>query len=224
MRSRMRSMKWWKRARACSGGAPWSRSLSPAYRMSGRGAQRKDDAREEFDAFGKRAAAEAAVEHGDAGEAIGDVIPKADRGGAVEDSGVLAGRETQSKACSSDSNWDGARHARRVCIAAIRSRDDFGARFGAEVALAVDADADRACFEVAPAEDEHGVDFLLLGAEDFAVDLVGGGVDGGADAGGAKLGEDGVGVIEQRRFVADGQDAHLVRGRARAGNCRRNAR
>ena len=63
--------------------------------------------------------------------------------------------------------------------------DDFGAGLGAEVALAVDADADVAGFEVAVAEDEHGVDFHRLGAGDLGFDRVGAGVEFGAYAVGA---------------------------------------
>ena len=51
------------------------------------------------------------------------------------------------------------------------------ARFGAEVAFAVDAHADGVGFHVAFSDHEHGVDFHLLGALDFAVDLVGAFVD-----------------------------------------------
>src|SRR5438874_1064909 len=56
-------------------------------------------------------------------------------------------------------------------------RDGFGARFGAEVAFTVDADADGISFHVAFPDHEHGVDFHLLGALDFAVDLVGAFID-----------------------------------------------
>ena len=51
--------------------------------------------------------------------------------------------------------------------------DDLGPWLGAEVAFAVHADADGAGFQVAVADDEHGVDLHLLGALDLAVDLVG---------------------------------------------------
>src|ERR1041384_2831855 len=50
--------------------------------------------------------------------------------------------------------------------------DGFGARFGAEIAFAVDADADRVGFHFAICDYEHGVHFHLLGALDFAVDLI----------------------------------------------------
>jgi hypothetical protein len=42
-------------------------------------------------------------------------------------------------------------------------RDDFIAWLGAEVALTVHADSDGISFEIAIADDEHGVDFHLLG-------------------------------------------------------------
>ncbi len=49
--------------------------------------------------------------------------------------------------------------------------DGFGARFGAEIALPVNADADGVGFHVAFSDHEHRVEFNLLGALDFAVDL-----------------------------------------------------
>jgi hypothetical protein len=57
----------------------------------------------------------------------------------------------------------------------------FGARFGAEIAFAVDADADGVGFHVAFSNYEHGVHFHLLGALDFPVDFVGAFVDFRAD-------------------------------------------
>src|SRR6266446_1689542 len=57
----------------------------------------------------------------------------------------------------------------------------FGARFGAEVAFAMDADADGISFHVAFSDYEHGVHFHLLGALDFAVDFVVAAVDFRAD-------------------------------------------
>src|SRR6478672_4582425 len=59
--------------------------------------------------------------------------------------------------------------------------DRFGARFGAEIAFAVKADAHGVCFHVAFADHEHGMHFHLLGALDFAVDLVGAFVHFGSD-------------------------------------------
>ena len=62
---------------------------------------------------------------------------------------------------------------------------DFGdclrARLGAEIAFAVNADADGVGFHIAFADYEHGVHFHLLSALDFAVDLVGAFVDFRAD-------------------------------------------
>jgi hypothetical protein len=49
----------------------------------------------------------------------------------------------------------------------------FGARFGPEIAFAVNADAHCIGFHVALSNHEHRVDFHLLSALDFAVDLVG---------------------------------------------------
>ena len=45
------------------------------------------------------------------------------------------------------------------------------ARFGAEIALAVHANADGIGFHVALPDDQHGVDFHLFDALDFTVDL-----------------------------------------------------
>jgi hypothetical protein len=45
--------------------------------------------------------------------------------------------------------------------------DDFGARLGAEIAFAVNADTDSVGFHVAVSDDEHGVDFHLLGVAIF---------------------------------------------------------
>jgi len=66
--------------------------------------------------------------------------------------------------------------------------DALGARFGAEVALAVDADADRVGFHIPRADDEHGVDFHLLGVGDLGFDVVGAGVEFAADLVGAQFG------------------------------------
>jgi hypothetical protein len=51
--------------------------------------------------------------------------------------------------------------------------DCFAARFGPEIAFAVDPDAHYARIHVALSDHEHGVDFHLLSALDFAVDLIG---------------------------------------------------
>lgn len=55
--------------------------------------------------------------------------------------------------------------------------DGFGARFRAEIAFAVNADADGVRFHVAFSDHEHAMHFHLLGALDFAVDFVGAFVD-----------------------------------------------
>lgn len=83
---------------------------------------------------------------------------------------------------------------------------------GSGVALAVDADADVAGFEVAEAEDEHGVDLLLLGVLDLAFHIVGGDVEFGADAVLAQFGVDAFGVVDEFVFGADGEDADLLGG------------
>ena len=89
--------------------------------------------------------------------------------------------------------------------------DDFGARLGAKVSLAMDADADRAGFEVATPDHEHGVDFHLLGSGDFGFDVIVARVELGTDFVGTQFGLDGAGVFEERCFVADGQDTDLFR-------------
>jgi hypothetical protein len=66
--------------------------------------------------------------------------------------------------------------------------DNFIPRFRAEVALTVDADANSVGLHVAFSDHEHGVDFHLLGALDLAVDVVGTGVELGADLLCAQLG------------------------------------
>ena len=59
--------------------------------------------------------------------------------------------------------------------------DRFGARLRAEIAFAVHSDANGVGVHVAFSDHEHGVHFHLLGALDFAVDVVGALVDLGAD-------------------------------------------
>ena len=73
----------------------------------------------------------------------------------------------------------------------------------------MDADANGVGFHVAFSDHEHGVDFHLLGALDFAVDLVGAFVDFGAHLMSAQFVQNRSRVIEQFRIVADGEDAHL---------------
>lgn len=88
--------------------------------------------------------------------------------------------------------------------------DDIDARPGAEVALAVDAHADRAGFEIAMPEDEHGVDFHLLGAGDFGFDVVAARVQLAADFVDAQFVRNRTGILEGRSFVADPEDAALL--------------
>ena len=59
--------------------------------------------------------------------------------------------------------------------------DRFAARFGAEIPFAVNADADAIGVQVPASDHEHGADFHLFGALDFAVDLVCAFVDFRAD-------------------------------------------
>src|SRR5687768_18613166 len=79
--------------------------------------------------------------------------------------------------------------------------DDFGSWFGAEVAFPVDADAYVSGFEVAAAEDEHRVHFLLLGTLDLSVDLVGAGIEFATHALGAQFGLNRFRVVHQRFFI-----------------------
>ncbi len=80
----------------------------------------------------------------------------------------------------------------------------------------MDADADGVRFHVAFSDHEHGVDFHLFGALDFAVDLVGAFVDFRADLMSAQFVQNRSCVIEQFRVIADGEDAHLF-GRNQSG-------
>jgi len=56
------------------------------------------------------------------------------------------------------------------------------------------------------------VDFGLFGLLDFAVDLVVAVIPLGAHEVGAQFPHEGLGVVHQRGFLADGQDAHLLGG------------
>src|SRR5438270_540660 len=66
----------------------------------------------------------------------------------------------------------------RVCH---RSGDRFAAWFGAEISSAVNANAYGLSFHVALSDYEHGVNLYLLGALNFAVDIVGAVVEFCAD-------------------------------------------
>ena len=88
--------------------------------------------------------------------------------------------------------------------------DHFIARFGAEVAFAVFAEADGVGFQIAVADHEHGVHFHLLGTRDFRFDVVVAGVEFAADFFGAEFGLDGSGVFHERFLVANGEDADLL--------------
>src|SRR5688572_28527950 len=67
----------------------------------------------------------------------------------------------------------------------------FVARLRAEIALTMDTYADGVRFQVAIADDEHGVDFHLLGVGDFGLDVVAAGIELTADLVGAQFGLDG---------------------------------
>src|SRR6267142_314045 len=72
-------------------------------------------------------------------------------------------------------------------------RHNFGFGFRADVAFAVDADADVAGFHVARADDEHGVDPGLLGVGDLRLDGVGTEIALATDEVRAQFADDGLG-------------------------------
>lgn len=74
--------------------------------------------------------------------------------------------------------------------------DYFVARFGAEVAFAVFANADGVGFHVPAADDKHGVHFHLFGGGDLRFHMVAAGVEFGADLVRAQFGLDGAGVFD----------------------------
>ena len=80
----------------------------------------------------------------------------------------------------------------------------------------MNADTDGVRFHIAVADDEHGVDFHLLGVRDLGFDVVGAGIEFGADLMRAQFRVDSAGVIEQRSFIADGKDADLF-GESQSG-------
>ena len=88
-------------------------------------------------------------------------------------------------------------------------REHFSAGLCAEVTPAVDTDADSVSFHVAVTDDEHRVDFHLLGTGDLGFDVVAARVELGADFVGAQLVLNGARVFEERRFIADWEDADL---------------
>ena len=73
----------------------------------------------------------------------------------------------------------------------------------------MEADGNVAGVHVAAADDEHRVDFRLLGFLNLAVDLVRREIRLAADETGAQLVHDGLGVIHQRLLLADGHRAPL---------------
>ena len=82
--------------------------------------------------------------------------------------------------------------------------------FRVEVAFAVDADG--VCFQVVVADHESRVgamDFHFFGVGDLGFDVVGADVEFRADLMGAELVENGAGVIKERSFIADREDADL---------------
>ena len=79
----------------------------------------------------------------------------------------------------------------------------------------MEADADGAGVHVPAADDEHGVDSELLDVLDFRLDRAVAEVGAHADHLAAQFGNDGLGVLDERReggiiFRADGNDADLV--------------
>src|SRR3954468_18270052 len=88
---------------------------------------------------------------------------------------------------------------------------DFPTWLGAEVTFAMNANADCLGLHVPITDDEHGVDFHFFGVGDFRFDMIGARVEFSADLMGPELVEDGAGIIEKRRFVADGKNTDLLR-------------
>jgi hypothetical protein len=73
----------------------------------------------------------------------------------------------------------------------------------------VDADTDRVGVHVALSDHEHGVDFHLFGALDFAVDVVVAlSISARLDARAARSDRDR--IFEHFRVIADWQDANLL--------------
>ena len=64
-------------------------------------------------------------------------------------------------------------------------------------------------FHVATADDEDGVDIGFFGVGDLAFDWIGAEIGFAADHAGAEFLDDLLGVVHQRFFVTDGQDADL---------------
>src|SRR6266542_5378210 len=60
-------------------------------------------------------------------------------------------------------------------------RQGLGGRFHAQIAFAVESDADRVMLQFLLAEDEHGVDLFLFSVLALAVDFVASGIEFGAD-------------------------------------------
>ena len=89
-------------------------------------------------------------------------------------------------------------------------RHDFRPWLCALRAFAVEADAHGAGLQVAPADDEHGVDARLLGVGDFGFDGFVAEVGDYADHVGAEFGHDGLGVVQERFFLAQADYAHLL--------------
>jgi hypothetical protein len=88
-------------------------------------------------------------------------------------------------------------------------RDHIALRLRSDVTLAVQTHRDVPSLHVTRADDEHRVHLRLFGALDFAVDFVGAVIAFGADHVRPQLSRDFLRVIHQRRFLADGEDAHL---------------
>ena len=89
--------------------------------------------------------------------------------------------------------------------------DDFVSWPRAKVAFAVHANADRAGLQVARADDQHGVDFHLLGVLDFAVNLVTGIVGLARTCRARSSSRMPDAIVDEPVLVADGQHAHLLR-------------
>ena len=108
--------------------------------------------------------------------------------------------------------------ARRSRIAANKSATTSARGLKPEVAFAVDADGDVAGFEVAFAEDEHGVDFPLLGVGDLGFDRVAASESIVARTPcGAEFGVDAAGVVDDVERVGSSSSPPMGRTRTCSG-------
>ena len=88
--------------------------------------------------------------------------------------------------------------------------DNFASGLCAEVSLAMDPNADSVRLQVTPADHEHGMDLVVLGALDLSVDLICREIKLSANFVRAEFGVDAFGEIHERLLGADRENAHLL--------------